>query len=77
MNFFLKNSATWSFMDYIVISFCLKKLIKLPFFYKNDDFSYMLAMGYLAPGEIFENMFQLMRFGVYFDIILKKMAILI
>ena len=24
-------------------------------------------MGYLAPGEIFENMLQLKRFGLYFE----------
>ena len=29
-------------------------------------------MGYLAPGEIFENMLQLKRFGLYFEGILNK-----
>ena len=29
-------------------------------------------MGYLAPGEIFENMLQLKRFGVYFERILNS-----
>ena len=33
--------------------------------------SYTLAMGYLAHDNVFENMLQLMRFGVYFDLILK------
>ena len=32
----------------------------------------MLAMGYLAPGEIFENMLQLKRFGLYFERILNS-----
>ena len=27
----------------------------------------MLAMGYLTTGEIFENMLQLKRFGLYFE----------
>ena len=29
-------------------------------------------MGYLTPGEIFENMLQLKRFGLYFEGILKR-----
>ena len=29
-------------------------------------------MGYLAPGEIFENMLQLKRFGLYFERILNS-----
>ena len=29
-------------------------------------------MGYLAPGEIFENMPQLKRFGLYFERILNS-----
>ena len=29
-------------------------------------------MGYLAPGEIFENMLQFKRFGSYFEGILNK-----
>ena len=29
-------------------------------------------MWYLAPGEIFENMLQLKRFGLYFDGILNR-----
>ena len=29
-------------------------------------------MGHLAPGEIFENMLQLKRFGLYFEEILNK-----
>ena len=28
--------------------------------------NYALAMGYFAPGEMFENVIQLIRFGVYF-----------
>ena len=29
-------------------------------------------MGYLAPGEIFKNMLQLKRFGLYFERILNS-----
>ena len=29
-------------------------------------------MGYLAPGEIFENMLQLKRFGIYIERILNS-----
>ena len=29
-------------------------------------------MGYLAPGEIFENMLKLKRFGLYFEVILNR-----
>ena len=29
-------------------------------------------MGHLAPGEIFENMLQLIRFGLYFEGILNR-----
>ena len=29
-------------------------------------------MGHLAPGEIFENMLQLKRFGLYFEGILNR-----
>ena len=29
-------------------------------------------MGYLAPGDIFENMLQLKRFGLYYEIILNS-----
>ena len=32
----------------------------------------MLAMGLLSPGEIFKNMLQLKRFGLYFEGILKR-----
>ena len=28
-------------------------------------------MGYLAPGDIFKNMLQLKRFGLYYEIILN------
>ena len=28
-------------------------------------------MGYLAPGKMFDNMLQLMRFSVYFEGVLK------
>ena len=31
----------------------------------------MFAMGYLPPGEMLDNMLQLMRFSVYFDGILN------
>ena len=29
-------------------------------------------MGYLATGEIFENMLQMKRFGIYFEEIMKR-----
>ena len=32
----------------------------------------MLAIGHLAPGEIFKNMLQLKRFGLYFEGILNR-----
>ena len=32
----------------------------------------MLAMGYLGTGEIFENMLQLKRFGLYFEGIMNR-----
>ena len=32
----------------------------------------MIALGYLAPGEIFGNMLQLKRFGIYFLKILNR-----
>ena len=32
----------------------------------------MLAMGYLATGEIFKNMLQLKGFGLYFEIVMNK-----
>ena len=32
----------------------------------------MLAMGYLATGQIFENMLQLKRFGLYFEEIMNR-----
>ena len=32
----------------------------------------MLAIGYLATGEIFENMLQLKRLGLYFEGIMNK-----
>ena len=35
-------------------------------------YKYTLAMGYLAIGEIFENMLQLKRFGLYFEGIMKR-----
>ena len=34
-------------------------------------------MGYLAPGEIFENMLQLKRFGLYFERILNSKWLLL
>ena len=33
-------------------------------------------MGYLAPGEIFENMLQLIRFGLYFEGMLNRKWVL-
>ena len=35
-------------------------------------YRYTLAMGSLAPDEIFENMLQLKRFGLYFGRILNR-----
>ena len=32
----------------------------------------MLAMGYLAPDQIFENMLQWKRFGLCFEVILNR-----
>ena len=32
----------------------------------------MLAMGYLATGEIFKNMLQFKRFGLYFEGIMNR-----
>ena len=32
----------------------------------------MLAMGYLASGETFENMLQLKLFALYFEIVLNR-----
>ena len=62
---------------YILIRFCLKTFLKINIFlYKNNDYSYTFAREYLAPGEMFDNMLQLIRFSVYFEGILnKKMAI--
>ena len=40
-------------------------------------YGYKLAMGYLAPVNIFENMLQLKRFGLYFERILNKKWILL
>ena len=57
---------------YILIRFCLKTFLKNNiFFYKDNDYSYTFAMEYLAPGEMFENMLQLMRFSVYFEGVLN------
>ena len=33
-------------------------------------------MGYLAPGEIYENMLQMKRFGLYFERILNSKLLL-
>ena len=50
---------------YILMRFCLKTFLKIYIFlYKNNDYSYTFAMGYLAPGEMFNNMLQLVRFSV-------------
>ena len=38
----------------------------------NTGCNYTLAMGYLATGEIFENMLQLKRFGLYFEGIMNR-----
>ena len=40
--------------------------------FEMRGYRYTLAMGHLAPGEIFENMLQLKRFVLYFEGILNK-----
>ena len=35
-------------------------------------YRYTLAIGYYATGEIFENMLQLKRFGLYFEGIMNR-----
>ena len=53
------------FSVYSLIRFCLKTFLKMNIFlYKNNDYSYTFAMGYLAPVEMFDNMLQLIRFSV-------------
>ena len=58
----------WCVLVYILIRLCLKNSLKINMFlYKTFlciKYNYYigactLAMGYLAPGEIFENMLQL------------------
>ena len=39
-------------------------------------YRYTLAIGYLATGEIFENMLQLKRFGLYFEGIMNRKRLL-
>ena len=52
---------------YILIRFCLKTFLKINIFlYKNNDYSVLIA-----PGEMFDNMLQLMRFSDYFKGILR------
>ena len=51
--------------------FVFKKLPKITIFYilvKSNYFSYSLVIGYLATGNVFENMLQLVRFSVNFKI---------
>ena len=55
----------WS--DYV-----LKNFLKINIFL----YRYTLAMGHLAPVEIFENMLQLKRFGVYSERILSRNRLL-
>ena len=43
--------------------YVLKNFLKINIFL----YRYTRAMGHLAPGEIFENMLQLKRFGLYFE----------
>ena len=58
--------------DEFLCWFCLKTFLKINIFlYKNNDYSYTFATGYLVAGEIFNNMLQLMRFSVYFEGILN------
>ena len=52
-----------AFLVYILIRFCLKVYLKMSFFIYKKKYSDTLAMGHLAPREIFENMLQLMRFS--------------
>ena len=50
---------------YILIWFCLKTFLKINIFlYKTNDYRYTFAMGYLAPGEMFDNMLQLICISV-------------
>ena len=57
-----------SFSVYFFIRFCLKTFLKNNIFlYKNNDWHWVLT----APGEMFHNMLQLMRFSVYFKGILN------
>ena len=52
--------------------FSLKTFLKINIFlYKNNGYSYMFTMGYSAPGEMFDNMLQLMSFIVYFEGVLN------
>ena len=48
---------------YIFIRFCLKTFLKINIFlYKNNDYSYTFAIGYLAPGEMFDNILAINAF---------------
>ena len=50
-----------------------KFLYKTYFLYKTLClYRYTLAIGYLATGEISENMLQLKRFGLYFEGIMNR-----
>ena len=55
----------------ILTRFCLETFLKINILYKNNDYSYTFAMGDLAPGEMFDNILQLMRFSVYFEGVLN------
>ena len=64
----MKNYVIWCIWVNILIRFCLKKL---SFFYVKSYNSYTVVMhGYLVivPEICFENMLQLIRFSVYFEI---------
>ena len=57
---------------YTFSRFCLKTFLKINIFLnKNNDYSYTFVMGHLAPGKMFDNMLQLMRFSVYLEGILN------
>ena len=71
---FRKYCAVWCVLEYILIRFGIENSLKINIFLYKTYFlyktlclyRYTLAIGYLATGEIFENMLQLKRFGLIF-----------
>ena len=53
-----------------------RQCIKHIFYIKHNAYIDTLAMGYLATGEIFQNMLQLKRFGLYFEGIMNRKGLL-